>query len=986
MLNELQIHINNNLPFLKESKLLIAISGGLDSVVLTHLCHQLILNITLAHCNFNLRGNESDADENFVLQLTEDLELEIFTEHFDTEVYAKENKLSIQMAARELRYNWFEELAEQLQFDYILTAHHADDNLETFLINLTRGTGLDGLTGIPVINNKLVRPILPFPREQLETYAKANNIKWREDSSNASTKYLRNKLRHDVIPVLKETNSQLLQNFNNTLEHLKDSKAIIDDRMDSVSKTIINQKDEHSLAFNVSEIKTLNNPKAYLFEILKSYNFTEWDDVTNLLEAQSGKQVFSPTHRLINDRTHLLLSEIQTESNSKVRINIDNQNQNTPLGTLSFDDVDELGEASKSIIFVDKDKLKLPLELRQWETGDYFYPLGMNGKKKLSKYFKDEKLSLLDKENVRLLCSGEDIVWVISKRADDRFKVTKNTKNILKIECYTELVEVSQINMKLQGQIVDIQNKRIYKGEITVNNGKITSIAEKEHDVNYYILPGFVDAHIHIESSMLIPSEFARIAVTHGTVATVSDPHEIANVLGVKGVDFMIENGKKVPFKFNFGAPSCVPATSFESAGAIINSDDIKTLLENPDIKYLAEMMNYPGVLFDEDEVMKKIAWAKHYNKPVDGHAPGIVGDDISKYINSGISTDHECFTFEEGLEKLQKGMKILIREGSAAKNFEALIGLLPEHYESMMFCSDDKHPDDLIVNHINKLCARAICKNMDVFKVLQAACINPVKHYNLDVGLLQVGDFADCIVVEDLKDFKTIQTYINGELVYNKGESLIEPVPFEILNNFNCDKKEVSDFRIASSAKKIRVIEALEGQLVTNELIENTKTENGNLISNIETDVLKMTVVNRYKNEKPAMAFIKNFGLKEGAIASSVGHDSHNIIAVGVSDEAICKAVNLLIENKGGICAVSNSEAHIVPLPVAGIMSDKDGETIGKQYAELDKIAKQFGSKLNAPYMTLSFMALLVIPSLKLSDKGLFNGTDFKLTSLEIN
>ncbi|AUP81516.1 adenine deaminase [Flavivirga eckloniae] len=539
--------------------------------------------------------------------------------------------------------------------------------------------------------------------------------------------------------------------------------------------------------------------------------------------------------------------------------------------------------------------------------------------------------------------------------------------------------------MKLQGNIVDIQNSRIYKGEITFQDGKILSIQEKEHNVNQYILPGFVDAHIHIESSMLVPSEFARLAVKHGTVATVSDPHEIANVLGVEGVEFMIENGKEVPFKFNFGAPSCVPATTFESAGAVINSEAIKTLLENSDIKYLAEMMNYPGVLFDDEEVMKKIAWAKHYNKPIDGHAPGLKGEDVTKYISAGISTDHECFTYDEALEKLEKGMKILIREGSAAKNFEALIDLLPEHFEKMMFCSDDKHPDDLLLHHINNLCARAVAKGIDVFKVLKAACINPVKHYNLDVGLLQEGDFADFIVVEDLIDFKTIQTYINGELVFNNETSLIKPVGFKNLNNFNCNKKEVSDFKFESTAKQIRVIEALEGQLVTNELMEEATIQEGNLVSNTEHDILKMTVVNRYQNQKPAIAFIKNFGLKEGAIASSVGHDSHNIIAVGVSDEAICEAVNLLIEHKGGICAVSNSEEKTVPLPVAGIMSDKDGETIGKQYAELDAMAKRLGSSLYAPYMTLSFMALLVIPSLKLSDKGLFNGSDFKFTPLEV-
>ncbi len=540
--------------------------------------------------------------------------------------------------------------------------------------------------------------------------------------------------------------------------------------------------------------------------------------------------------------------------------------------------------------------------------------------------------------------------------------------------------------MKLRGNIVDIINKRIFKGEITVDNGKIISIIEKDNQANHYILPGFIDAHIHIESSMLVPSEFARIAVKHGTVATVSDPHEIANVLGVKGVEFMIENGKKVPFKFNFGAPSCVPATNFESAGAVIDSNAIKKLLENPDIKYLAEMMNYPGVLFNDDEVMKKISWAKYFNKPVDGHAPGLIGDDLSKYISAGILTDHECFTYKEALEKLQKGMKILIREGSAAKNFDALIDLLPEYHENMMFCSDDKHPDDLILGHINQLCARAVDNGVDVYKVLQAACLNPVKHYNLDVGLLHKGDHADFIVVEDLIHFKTLQTYINGELVFNESKSLIKPVAFKNLNNFTCKKKRIEAFRITPEAKMIRVIEALEGQLVTNELIEDALIEDGNIISNVKKDVLKITVVNRYQNAKPAIAFIKNIGLKEGAIASSVGHDSHNIIAVGVSDEALCKAVNLIIENKGGICAVSNSQEKIVSLPVAGIMSDKDGETIGSAYASIDKMAKAMGSTLHAPYMTLSFMALLVIPSLKLSDKGLFNGTEFKFTPVLID
>ncbi|WP_435255492.1 adenine deaminase [Tenacibaculum sp. A30] len=539
--------------------------------------------------------------------------------------------------------------------------------------------------------------------------------------------------------------------------------------------------------------------------------------------------------------------------------------------------------------------------------------------------------------------------------------------------------------MIVQGNIVDIQNKRIFKGEVEVEAGKVKAIRAVEHAVENYILPGFIDAHIHIESSMLVPSEFAKIAVTHGTVATVSDPHEIANVLGVKGVGFMIENGKKVPLKFNFGAPSCVPATSFESAGAVIDSEDIKKMMQNPDIKYLAEMMNYPGVIYQDEEVLKKIAWAKHYNKPVDGHAPGLRGEDLDKYIVEGIYTDHECFTYEEGLEKLQKGMKVIIREGSAAKNFEALIDLLPEHYENMMFCSDDKHPDDLLLGHINQLCERAIAKGMDVYKVLQAACINPVEHYNLDVGTLNEGDDADFIVVKDLQKFEVLQTYINGELVAENGKSFVEHVDFEVLNNFDTDKKSAADFEFHSASEKIRVIEALDGELVTNEIETDSLIKEGNLVSDVANDVLKMTVVNRYKSAEPSIAFIKNFGLKEGAIASSVGHDSHNIIAVGVSDELICKAVNLLIENKGGVCAVTSSEEKVVPLPVAGIMSDKPAVEIGKAYAELDAMAKQLGSKLRAPYMTLSFMALLVIPSLKLSDKGLFDGNTFKFTSLEV-
>ena len=540
--------------------------------------------------------------------------------------------------------------------------------------------------------------------------------------------------------------------------------------------------------------------------------------------------------------------------------------------------------------------------------------------------------------------------------------------------------------MQIQGQIVDIPNRKIYSGEITVENGKITSITEKEHTNKNHILPGFVDAHIHIESSMLVPSEFAKIAVLHGTVGTISDPHEIANVLGKDGVHYMIENGKKVPLKFHFGAPSCVPATFFETAGAVIDSEQIKELMASPDIYYLSEMMNYPGVLFDDEEVLKKIAWAKHFNKPVDGHAPGLRGAPIEKYIAAGISTDHECFTYDEADEKLSLGMKVLIREGSAAKNFEALIDLLPENFENMMFCSDDKHPDDLIVGHINLLCARAVAKGFDIFKILQMACINPVKHYKMDIGLLQKNDAADFIVVEDLIHFKVLQTYIDGELVAENGQSFVKHVDFEKPNNFNTSKKQVVEFDISSSASKIRVIEALEGQLITNEIHHKPKIENGKIVSDTENDILKMAVVNRYENAPPAIAFIKNFGLKKGAIASSVAHDCHNIVVVGTSDEEILSAVNLLIANTGGICAVNGSNKKSLALPVAGIMSDQNGWEAGRLYQEIDAMAKELGSGLKAPFMTLSFMALLVIPDLKLSDKGLFSGNSFSFVDWEVS
>lgn len=536
---------------------------------------------------------------------------------------------------------------------------------------------------------------------------------------------------------------------------------------------------------------------------------------------------------------------------------------------------------------------------------------------------------------------------------------------------------------KIYGKIVDIPNKKIFDGVLLFDNGKIISIEEvvlpSEQPVQY-ILPGFIDSHVHVESSMLVPSEFAKLAVVHGTVATISDPHEIANVCGIAGVEYMIDNGKTVPFKFHFGAPSCVPATVFETAGASLDAKTVDALLNKEEIYYLSEMMNFPGVLFNDNEVMRKIASAKKYGKPVDGHAPGLRGADAKKYIDAGISTDHECFTASEALDKLNYGMKILIREGSAAKNFEALIGLLHDHYDRMMFCSDDKHPDSLVEGHINQLCARAVAKGIDVFKVLQAACINPVKHYKMDVGLLHVGDAADFIVVEDLVHFKVAQTFINGQLLAENGNSLIKADKAGIINQFSCEPKTDQDFIFPYNGQEtIDVIEALDGQLITNKLTAKPKVENQNIVSDVENDVLKMVVVNRYKEAPVAVSFVKNFGLKQGAIASTVAHDSHNIIAVGVDDESVCKAVNLVIKEKGGVSAVTNNNTSVLGLPVAGLMSNEDGYKVAEKYTAIDKMTKEIlGSSLASPFMTLSFMALLVIPHLKLSDLGLFDGDKF--------
>ena len=537
----------------------------------------------------------------------------------------------------------------------------------------------------------------------------------------------------------------------------------------------------------------------------------------------------------------------------------------------------------------------------------------------------------------------------------------------------------------IHGQYVDILNKRIYPAKVLIQDGLIVSVTECDESPNHFILPGFIDSHVHIESSMLVPSSFARLAVVHGTIGTISDPHEIANVCGLEGVQYMIDNGKKVPFHFFFGAPSCVPATQFETAGAAIDSVATAKLLASPDIYYLSEMMNFPGVLHQDAEVMQKIKAAHAIGKPVDGHAPGLMGELAKQYIEAGISTDHECFTIEEAVDKLSFGMHILIREGSAAKNFEALHQLIDDHPKKIMLCSDDKHPDSLLEGHINQLCARAVAKGINVFNVLRAACVNPVIHYQLPTGFARVHDPANLILVEDLTNFKVLETYIDGQLVAKDGQSLIEPVQATSINQFNAHQIALSDLQLPvatypSKDDMVPVIHAIDGQLITNLVWTKPSIIDNKIVADTEKDILKVVVYNRYHTATPKVGLIQSFGFKTGAIASTVAHDSHNIIAVGVDDESILKAINLVVHEKGGISCVQNELSKVIGLPVAGLMSTEDPYKVASDYIEIDKMAKSLGTPLGSPFMTLSFMALLVIPHIKMSDLGLFDGDQFKL------
>ncbi len=543
-----------------------------------------------------------------------------------------------------------------------------------------------------------------------------------------------------------------------------------------------------------------------------------------------------------------------------------------------------------------------------------------------------------------------------------------------------------------QGIIVDAISRRKFKGEIAVENGKIISIEEKEHDIEQYILPGLVDAHVHIESSMTVPSVFARMAVARGTVAVVSDPHEIANVMGEEGIDYMLEDARKVPLNIFFGVPSCVPATPFESAGAVLDAEAVDRLLEREDLHYLSEMMNFPGVVLEFPDVIAKLESAKKYGKNIDGHAPGLRGADLQKYVSAGISTDHESFAYEEAVEKIKLGMKILIREGSSARNFETLYKLIDEYTESVMLCTDDSHPDTLIYEgHIDKLLRRGQEKGLDIYNLIKTAVINPVEHYGLNVGLLREGDPADFIIVDDLKSFNVLKTFIDGNCVYDDGKVLFSVDKAPAKNVFNRSKISIDDVKLALPApennggqmKKIRVIVAQDGELVTGQELAIPKLENGNLVSDPARDILKMVVLSRYADDPVQTGFIKNIGLKKGAIASSIAHDSHNIIAVGATDEDIVEAVNRLVENQGGIVVGTKENLIDLPLEVSGLMSTLDGKEVAARYEQLNEEAKKLGTSLMSPFMTLSFMSLLVIPELKLGDKGLFDVTKFEFVEL---
>lgn len=532
--------------------------------------------------------------------------------------------------------------------------------------------------------------------------------------------------------------------------------------------------------------------------------------------------------------------------------------------------------------------------------------------------------------------------------------------------------------MNIAGKIIDVHKRRIYPGIVSISAGKIESVTETENSPDRYIMPGLADAHVHIESSMLVPSHFAVAAVRHGTVAVVTDPHEIANVLGKDGVKFMLDNAESVPVKIIFGAPSCVPATSSESAGARIGSSDIRELLEEGRVRFLAEMMNFPGVIYDDAEVHAKLKAARDAGVPIDGHAPGLTGEELKKYIAAGITTDHECTSLEEALEKISGGMKILIREGSAAKNLDVLAPLLNYYPAEVMLCTDDLHPETLLRGHMNRLVARLISTGYDMFDVIRAASVNTFDHYGINAGSLQPGDPADLIVVSDLSSMTVTQTWINGQCVFDGDKTLFTPGEINKINKFKCTRLLPDEIRVINEGGKINLIVARNGELTTDADVV-TAGEEPFVTPRPEEDILKIVVKERYNDRPPAVGFIRGFGIKSGAMASSVAHDSHNIIAIGTNDRDIVSAINLIVDAGGGMSAVSDDGAEILKLPVAGIMSDLPVTAMAARYEKLSETVKGLGCRLDAPFMTLSFMALLVIPRLKMSDRGLFDGLAFR-------
>ena len=543
--------------------------------------------------------------------------------------------------------------------------------------------------------------------------------------------------------------------------------------------------------------------------------------------------------------------------------------------------------------------------------------------------------------------------------------------------------------MQIEGNIVDVIQRKIYPGVINITNGKIISISRSNVKYSNFILPGLIDSHVHIESSMLIPSRFADLVVPRGTVAVVSDPHEIANVLGVGGVEYMLDDAKKVPLKCFFGVPSCDPATDYETSGYTISRAEVEYLF-NKETWFLAEMMNFPGVINDDETVLAKLNLARQYNLPIDGHAPGLSGDDLKKYAEGGITTDHECFSMDEAREKIKLGIKVQIREGSAARNFEALHSLISHYPYDTMLCTDDSHPDLIFEKgHIDRLVRLGLKKGYSVFEMYQTAVVNPVQHYNIPVGLLRVGDDADFICVDNLDDFNVLSTYIKGEKVAENGQSLFELPQLDIVNNFNCSplNSDVLQVTAPYDCPVLRVISAEDGELLTGEYRWHAKVKKDEIIEpDLAGDILKIVVLNRYRDALPVVGFIKNFGLKRGALAGSVAHDSHNIVAIGCDDVSLIKVINKVISVSGGIGACDGNTVKMLELPVAGLMSDKRGVEVAEEYSSLNMFVNDLGCNMKSPFMTLAFMPLLVIPSLKIGDKGLFDVNKFSLTGLFVD